>query len=147
VSEIQGHSKPIERMRLSFDNNYLMTGGQDGLLIIHDIKDRDPRGAKAREGVVLPFSEEILVDKQDIESFISEKEQLEGDFSNTGGGHTENVALMVEISKKNEEKDKAQERLTSDSAAQKSTLTSIAENKRDIENSKEEEIKQFAEKC
>lgn len=147
MSEIQGHSKPIERMRLSFDNNYLMTGGQDGLLIIHDIKDRDPRGAKAREGVVLPFSEEILVDKQDIESFISEKEQLEGDFSNTGGGHTENVALMVEISKKNEEKDKAQERLTSDSAAQKSTLTSIAENKRDIENSKEEEIKQFAEKC
>jgi hypothetical protein len=29
---------------------------------------------------------------------------------------------MVEISKKNEEKDKAQERLTSESAAQKSTL-------------------------
>lgn len=54
---------------------------------------------------------------------------------------------MVEIGKKNEEKEKAQERLTSDSAAQKSTLTSIAENKRDIENSKEEEIKQFAEKC
>jgi hypothetical protein len=85
-------------------------------VIIHDIKDRDPRGAKAREGVGLPYSEEILVDKQDIESFVSEKEQLEGDFSNTGGGHTENVALMVEISKKNEEKEKAQERLTNDSA-------------------------------
>lgn len=28
----------------------------------------------------LPFSEEILIDKQDIENFISEKEQLEGDF-------------------------------------------------------------------
>ena len=114
-------------------------------MIIHDIKDRDPRGAKGREGVGLPFSEEILVDKQDIETFISEKEQLEGDFSNTGG-HTENVALMVEISKKNEEKDTAQERLSTESSAQKSTLQSIAENKRDIENSKEEEIKQFAEK-
>jgi hypothetical protein len=54
---------------------------------------------------------------------------------------------MVEISKKSEEKDKAQERFTSESAAQKSTLQSIAENKRDIENSKEEEIRQFAEKC
>lgn len=54
---------------------------------------------------------------------------------------------MVEISRKNEEKDKVQERLTSDSAAQKSTLQSIAENKRDIENSKEEEIRQYAEKC
>ena len=81
MNEIQAHSKPIERMRLSYDNNYLFTGGQDGLVVIHDIKDRDPRGAaKAqREGLALPFSEEILVDKQDIETFISEKEQLEGD--------------------------------------------------------------------
>lgn len=62
-------------MRLSYDNNFLFTTGQDGLLVIHDIKDRDPRGAKAqREGLGLPFSEEILVDKQDIETFISEKE-------------------------------------------------------------------------
>ena len=63
INEIQAHSKPIERMRLSYDNNYLFTGGQDGLVIIHDIKDRDPRGAKTREGLGLPFSEEILVDK------------------------------------------------------------------------------------
>lgn len=147
MNEIQAHSKPIERMRLSYDNNYLFTGGQDGLVIIHDIKDRDPRGAKAqREGLGLPFSEEILVDKQDIESFITDKEQLEGDYQGAGG-QTENVALMVEISKRNEEKDKAQEKLTSESASQKSTLQSIAENKRDIENSKEEEIRQFAEKC
>lgn len=54
---------------------------------------------------------------------------------------------MVEISKRNDDKEKAQERLTSDSAAQKSTLQSIAENKRDIETSKDEEVKQFAEKC
>lgn len=104
-------------MRLSFDNNYLFTGGLDGLVIIHDIKDRDPRGAKAqREGLGLPFSEEILVDKQDIETFVSEKEQLEGDFQGAGS-QNDNVALMVEISHKNEEKDKAQERLTSESAA------------------------------
>ena len=44
-------------------------------MIIHDIKDRDPRNSKAqREGLGLPFSEEILVDKQDIETFMSEKE-------------------------------------------------------------------------
>lgn len=135
-------------MRLSYDNNYLFTGGQDGLVVIHDIKDRDPRGAaKAqREGLALPFSEEILVDKQDIETFISEKEQLEGDLQGAGG-QTENVALMVDISRKNELKEKAQDRLTSETAQQKSALQSIAENKRDIENSKEEEIRQFAEKC
>jgi hypothetical protein len=27
INEIQAHSKPIERMRLSYDNNYLFTGG------------------------------------------------------------------------------------------------------------------------
>ena len=148
INEIQAHAMPIERMRLSYDNNYLFTGGMDGLVIIHDIKDRDPRGAKAREGLGLPFSEEILVDKQDIEAWVSEKDQLESDYQGQGGGsQTENVALMVEIQKKGEEKDKANERLQSESAAQKSTLQSISENKRDIENSKDEEIKQFAEKC
>jgi len=55
-------------MRLSFDNNYLFTAGQDGLLVIHDIKDRDPRGAKReREGVGLAFSDEILTEKTEIE--------------------------------------------------------------------------------
>lgn len=87
-----------------------------------------------------------MIDKQDIETFISDKEQLESDFGSSNSP-TENVALMVEISKKKEEYEKAQERLTSESAAQKSTLQSIAENKRDIENSKEEEIRQFSEKC
>lgn len=70
-------------MKLSFDNNYLFTGGQDGLLIIHDIKDRDPRGAKReREGLGLPFSDEILTEKAEIEGFITEKEGLENDFNN-----------------------------------------------------------------
>ena len=30
-------------MRLSFDNNQLFTVGKDGCLIIHDVKDRDPK--------------------------------------------------------------------------------------------------------
>ena len=83
INEVQAHSKPIERMKLSFDNNYLFTGGQDGLLIIHDIKDRDPRGAKReREGLGLPYSDEILTEKAEIEAFITEKEGLENDFNN-----------------------------------------------------------------
>lgn len=70
-------------MRLSFDNNYLFTGGQDALLIIHDIKDRDPRGGakRDREGVALPFSDEILTEKTEIDNFTTEKENLETDFN------------------------------------------------------------------
>ena len=58
-------------MRLSYDNSYLFTAGEDAALIIHDVKDRDPRGGTKREregglglgGTALMFSEEILTEK------------------------------------------------------------------------------------
>ena len=53
-------------MRLSYDNTHLFSAGKDGCLIIHVVKDRDPKGkSKDREG--LPFSDEILTEKQEIE--------------------------------------------------------------------------------
>jgi hypothetical protein len=84
ISEVQAHSKPIERMKLSSDNSYLFTAGQDGALIIHDVKDRDPRGGvkRDREGLGLPFSDEILTEKQELENYVNEKESLENDFTN-----------------------------------------------------------------
>lgn len=66
-------------MRISFDNNFLFTAGRDGTLIIHDIKDRDPRGGVIKRdfGGVLNFSEEILTEKQEMEEFETVREQLE----------------------------------------------------------------------
>ena len=43
AGEVQAHSGPIERMRLSYNNEWLFTAGQDGCLIIHEVKDRDPQ--------------------------------------------------------------------------------------------------------
>ena len=83
INEVQAHSKPIERMRLSYDNHHLFTVGKDGCLIIHDVKDRDPKG-KSREREGLPFSDEILTEKQEIETFIQDKEQLENDLNGQG---------------------------------------------------------------
>jgi len=54
---------------MSFDNNHLFTAGKDGCLIIHDVKDRDPKG-KTRVRDCLPFSDEILTEKQEIDTFI-----------------------------------------------------------------------------
>lgn len=65
-------------MRMSFDNNHLFTAGKDGCLIIHDVKDRDPKG-KTRVRDCLPFSDEILTEKQEIDTFIQDKEQLENE--------------------------------------------------------------------
>lgn len=69
LSEVQAHSKPIERMRLTYDNNHLFTVGEDGCLIIYDVKDRDPK-SKAKEREILPYADEILTEKQEIEQYI-----------------------------------------------------------------------------
>ena len=39
INEIQAHGKGVERMRISYDNNYLFTAGRDGTFIIHSIQD------------------------------------------------------------------------------------------------------------
>jgi hypothetical protein len=68
-------------MRISFDNNYLFTAGRDGTLIIHDIKDKDPRGGviKREFEKVLGWSEDILTEKSEMEEFDNQKEQLENE--------------------------------------------------------------------
>ena len=76
INEVQAHGKGVERMRISYDNNYLFTAGRDGTLIIHDIKDRDPRGGVIKRdlGGVLSFSEEILTERAEMEDFDQQKE-------------------------------------------------------------------------
>lgn len=83
-------------MKLSFDNNYLFTVGNDGALIIHDVKDRDPRGGirREREGLNLPFSDEILTEKTEIDNYQNEKENLETDLANLQN-QSDNVDKMM----------------------------------------------------
>ena len=48
LSEVQAHGAPIERMRLSYNNDWLFTAGRDCCLMIHEVKDKDPRGGLVR---------------------------------------------------------------------------------------------------
>lgn len=69
-------------MRISHDNNFLFTAGQDGALIISDVTDKDMKNNLRREHVGLPFSDEILTEKAEIEQYSNEKETLENELSN-----------------------------------------------------------------
>lgn len=69
IGEVQAHRTAIERMRLSYDNTHLFTTGKDCCLIIHDVKDRDPKG-KGRDRDGLQFSDEILTEKQEIDQYV-----------------------------------------------------------------------------
>ena len=68
LSESQAHGAPIERMRVSADNGYLFTAARDGTLMIHEIKDKDPRGL-LRKQEQQNFSEEILTEKTEMDTF------------------------------------------------------------------------------
>lgn len=66
LAEVQAHSSEVERMRLTYDNQQLFTVGKDGCLIIHEVRERDQKSkSKIRE--VLPYADEILTEKAEIE--------------------------------------------------------------------------------
>lgn len=142
INEVQAHSKAIQRMRLSFDNNQLFTAGKDGCLIIHDVKDRDPKG-KSRDRDGLQFSDEILTDKQDFDNIAQEKEQLENDLHGQGQDSFDKV---MKVKKLEDKINKLQEELSSSQLQHRNRYDSLMENKRDAENIAEEQIKSMAEK-
>ena len=67
--EIQAHSLPVERIRVSFDGNYLFSVGQDGVFCIFDIKDKDPNKKKKEESIPIIIAEEILIPKAERDRY------------------------------------------------------------------------------
>ena len=79
LSEVQAHGAPIERMRLSYNNDWLFTAGRDCCLMIHEVKDKDPRGGlvrRDRDQGMLPFSDEILTEKSEMDDIHGERDRL-----------------------------------------------------------------------
>jgi hypothetical protein len=63
IFEVQAHSLPIERLRVSYDNQNVYSAGQDGMLGIFQVIDKD-KSKNDKEYVVTP-SDEILIEKQE----------------------------------------------------------------------------------
>jgi WD40 repeat protein len=76
VFEVQAHSLPVERLRISFDNQVLFSSGHDGVLCIFDIKDKDPKGKKDKENVQIHLSEEILIPKAERDKYMADIDHL-----------------------------------------------------------------------
>ncbi len=80
--DMQIHSSPVERLRMSFDDCFIFSGGHDGSLAILEIKDKDlQKGAVKyeKETYSIPFAEEILIEKKELDSLnrkITEKNEL-----------------------------------------------------------------------
>ena len=74
LNAVQAHSSTVNRLRLTMDNRNLFSVGVDGLLCIFDVKS-DARTDAANEPE-LPYSHEILTEKQDIDQQLGEKDSL-----------------------------------------------------------------------
>lgn len=53
------------QMRISYDDQYLFSVGQDGSLFMFKVTDKDGRGLKREKDIA--FAEEVLVTKSDLE--------------------------------------------------------------------------------
>ncbi len=73
INEVQAHSKPVDRLRLSADCQNLFSIGQDGIICIFECRDRDK--SKRVEAALQP-SFEILTEQSEMEKYKSEKENL-----------------------------------------------------------------------
>ena len=116
LSEVQAHGAPIERMRLSYSNDNLFTAGRDCCLMIHDVKDKDPRGGlvrRDRDQGMLPFSDEILTEKSEMDDIHGERDRLKNELETARDPSHSGVAEKSSASEQEEMIKKLHEQLSS----------------------------------
>ena len=54
-------------MRISYDDQYLITVSEDSCLFVYKISDKDGRGKRDRD---VPYAEEVLITRSDLEEKV-----------------------------------------------------------------------------
>ncbi|OQS07328.1 WD repeat-containing protein 65-like [Thraustotheca clavata] len=143
-TEFQCLSSPITRMRISFDDLYLLVCGEDGVVCIFEIRDKEGRARPkdGRENTV--FAEEILVTKSDLE----EKNTLMIELKNKVDELTlhNEYQLRLKDMNYNEHLKEVTEKFTHEIEQEKNKFELLREDKNDIEMEYEERVKQMEEK-
>ncbi|EAS05472.2 WD40 domain protein (macronuclear) [Tetrahymena thermophila SB210] len=130
----------IEKLRITYDDKYLITAGRDGCIMLFEIKDKDARGMRLKEGYP-KNAEEILVTRQDLDDLkntIDNYQSLIGEFNNQ--------TLNNQTNQKDEQIKQLQERLQKSLEHNKTAYEQLQEKKRDIEKKYDEELKIMKEK-
>lgn len=60
-------------MRVTHDDHYLITAGKDGVIIVYEIRDKEIRGIKLRDGIS-KYADEILITKGDLDDLRNKKQ-------------------------------------------------------------------------
>ncbi|XP_006813560.1 cilia- and flagella-associated protein 57-like [Saccoglossus kowalevskii] len=73
-TEYMGHGSTITKMRITYDDQYLVTVSDDAVLMIWKITDKEGRGLKRDKEI--GYAEEILITKSDLEEKNSMMSEL-----------------------------------------------------------------------
>lgn len=124
-------SGPITRMALSHDATHLFAAGADGALLVFEVRDKDGRMPLRDAGARIPWSDEILVTRSDLEDMaaaIAELEEAQEELRS----NNEYALRMREIAFQEDMK-KVTERYTSELEQERQQFDLLAEEKVDLE--------------
>ena len=150
-SEVQAHSLPVVRLRISHDEQFLFSVGHDGCLCMFEIKDREIRGSKRQtETLALLPAEEIIITRSEITDTDEHIKTLKGqvtDLTNTGmvpevgsSGIQNKIDQLMDLQKSDEAlwKNKYETALETKNDLDKKHFDSIEKLQNDVRDEKEE---------
>ena len=131
-------SDAVTRMRLSHDDAYLFVAGADGALCVFEVREKDGRVPHRDRETQVPWAEEILVTKTELE----EKEALMQELQNNVDELQVNndYALRMKDISYNERIKKVTEKYASDLEQNKNQYDLLREEKTDLEREYEERL-------
>jgi len=90
--EVQAHSKQINRLKLNFQNDRLFSVGDDGVLGIFTITDKEPKKPNQQQLPAITISDEILIQKKKRDTLQEEIRKLKADIKMHQDAHALNIA-------------------------------------------------------
>ena len=122
---------PITRMCVSHDATHLFAAGADGSLVVFEVRDSDGRMPLRDTGGRIPWSDEVLVTRSDLEDMaasIAELEEAQEELRSNN-----DYALRMREIAFQEDMKKITERYTSELEQERQQFELLAEEKLDLE--------------
>ena len=136
VLEVQAHSLPIERLRLSYDNKYLFSAGQDGVFGIFSLTDSEKKDMSQ-----IHQSDEILIEKQERDKFQADIEHLKNQIEIEK--QKKEATIQQELDKKNKKIHDLSQDIENKEIENNSRYEQLLESKREMERNNKDKITQM----
>ena len=140
--EYQCHARRVTRLRLSRDDALLFCVSEDGCVSVFDVKDKDGQPKKPNRDA-MPFAEEVLVTKADLEEKKARTRELENQVADLTE-QCENE-LKVKDMKMNEKIKELTEKLKQDIDEERSKFDTLLQEKNEQDLQNEDTIKRMRE--